>query len=99
VAKTNGFSLNVRARVESFSLAVEAAKVLGAATFVPVQAEKEFPVERFTSVEVTGLKEMDRALVVAVCRKTAEFNSRARRFALRLSRAFEAEVGIAAKTR
>lgn len=99
VAKTNGLSLNVRARVESFSLAVEAAKVLGAATFVPIQAEKEFPVERFTSVEVTGLRGMDRPLVVAVCRKTAEFNARVRRFASRLSRAYEAESGIGERTR
>jgi DNA-binding transcriptional LysR family regulator len=89
VAKVNGLKLQIRARVESFSLALEAAKVLNAAVFVPTQAEKEFPVERFTPVTLNAIREMDRPLVVAFGRKTAELNTRARRFALRLSRAYE----------
>jgi len=89
VSKANGLTLQVRARVESFGLAAEAAKVLNAATFVPTQAQKEFPPEQFTPVTLDAIEEMDRKLAVAYGRKTAELNTRARRFALRLSRAFE----------
>lgn len=89
LSKANGLTLQVRARVESFGLAVEAAKVLSAAAFVPTQAQKEFPPEQFTPVELDSIEEMDRKLVVAYGRKTAELNARARRFALRLSRAYE----------
>lgn len=89
VSKANGLTLQVRARVESFGLAVEAAKVLDAATFVPTQAQKEFPPEQFTPVTLDAIEEMDRMLAVAYGRKTAELNTRARRFALRLSRAYE----------
>ncbi|HVS50848.1 MAG TPA: LysR family transcriptional regulator [Opitutaceae bacterium] len=89
LAAANGLTLQIRARVESFGLAVEAAKILNAATFVPTQAEKDFPIEQFTPVILDGIDQMDRPLAVAFDRKTAEFNTRARRFALRLSRAFE----------
>lgn len=89
VAKTNGIALQARARVESFGLAVEAAKVLNAATFVPTQAQNEFPAEQFTPVALDGIDAMNRSLSVAFSKRTAELNTRARRFALRLSRAFE----------
>jgi hypothetical protein len=89
VAKANGLTLQVRARVEGFGLAIEAAKILSAATFVPTQAQKEFPPEQFTPVALDAVDEMDRKLAVAYGRKTAELNTRARRFALRLSRAYE----------
>jgi len=89
VSKANGSTLQVRARVEDFGLAVEAAKILNAATFVPTQAQKEFPPEQFTPVTLDAIEEMDRSLAVAYGRKTAELNTRARRFALRLSRACE----------
>ncbi len=89
IATANNLTLQIRARVESFSLAVEAAKILNAATFVPAQAEKDFSVEQFTPVALKGIGQMDRPLAVAYDRKTAEFNTRARRFSLRLSRAFE----------
>lgn len=89
VAKANGLNLQIRVRVESFSLAVEAAKVLNAAVFVPTQAESEFPVEQFTPVALDAIREMDRPLAVVFGRKTAELNTRARRFAMRLSRAYE----------
>jgi DNA-binding transcriptional LysR family regulator len=89
VARANGLNLRIRVRVESFSLAIEAAKVLNAAVFVPTQAESEFPVEQFTPVALDGIREMDRPLAVAFGRKTAELNTRARRFAIRLSRAYE----------
>jgi len=94
VSKANGLTLQVRARVENFGLAVEAAKVLSAATFVPIQAQKEFPPEQFTPVTLDAMEEMDRKLSVAYGRKTAELNTRARRFALRLSRAYETTTHI-----
>ena len=93
VAKANELNLQIRARVETFSLAVEAAKVLSAAVFVPTQAEKEFPVEQFTPVALDAMRELDRPLAVVFDRKTAELNTRARRFAVRLSRAFEISGG------
>jgi DNA-binding transcriptional LysR family regulator len=89
VAASNRLALQIRARVESFSLAVEAAKILNAATFVPAQAERDFSVEQFTPVTLEAIAQMDRPLAVAYDRKTAELNPRARRFALRLSRAYE----------
>ncbi len=89
VAKANTLNLKVQVRVENFGLAMEAAKTLDAAVFVPTQAEKEFSVEQFTPVKLEAIREMDRPLVVAFGRKTAELNTRARRFAIRLSRAFE----------
>lgn len=89
VARANRLTLQVRVRVENFGLAVEAAKMLDAAVFVPTQAEKEFPIEQFTPVSLDAIREMDRPLAVAFGRKTAELNARARRFAIRLSRAFE----------
>jgi DNA-binding transcriptional LysR family regulator len=89
ITDANGLKLQIRARVESFSLAVEAAKVLNAATFIPTQAQEEFPVELFTSVTLEAMEAMDRPLAVAYGLKTAELNTRARRFALRLSRAYE----------
>ena len=85
--------LSIQIRVENFSLAVEAAKVLNATVFVPTQAEKEFPVEQFTPVALDAIRELDRPLAVVFGRKTAELNTRARRFALRLSRAFEISGG------
>ncbi len=88
VIKTNRLPVKVLAQVESFSLAVEAAKSIGAATFVPVQAENEFPTELFAKVPLEGMSSINRKLAVAYSRKTAELNSRAARFALRLSRGF-----------
>jgi|GEM_PF-817832 len=89
VAKENGITLQIAVRVESFGLAIEAAKTLNAAVFVPADAEREFSIEQFTPVPLDKIRSLDRALAVAYGRKTAEFNSRARRYALRLSRAWE----------
>lgn len=86
--KTNRIPVKVLAQVESFSLAVEAAKSIGAATLVPVQAENEFPPELFAKVTLEGMGSINRKLAIAYSRKTAELNSRAVRFALRLSRGF-----------
>lgn len=86
--KTNRIPIKVLAQVESFSLAVEAAKSIGAATFVPVQAESEFPTEFFAKVTLEGMSSINRKLAIAYSQKTAELNSRAARFALRLSRGF-----------
>lgn len=94
IERANGLKLQILTRVESFSLAMETAKVLNAATFVPSQAEKEFSVEQFTPVTLNAIGKMDRPLAVAYCRKTAELNTRARRFALRLSRAYEAGAAL-----
>lgn len=89
VVGANELPLKVLSKVESFSLAVEAAKVLGAATFVPSQAESEFPSDRFTPVRLEGMDALNRKLAVAFSRKTIELHPRAKRFAVRLSRAFE----------
>lgn len=84
----NGLATTVLARVESFSLAVELAKVMSAATVVPAQAAKEFAADQFASVELEGMEKMDRALSVVVSKRTAELNNRARRAAVRLARIF-----------
>ena len=89
IADANRLPLKILGRVDSFSLAVEAAKVMGAATLVPSQAEKEFPAEQFASVPLDGMDTLNRKLAVAYSRKITEFNPRAKRFAVRLSRAFE----------
>lgn len=86
--KANRIPIKAVAQVESFSLAVEAAKSIGAATFVPVQAENEFPPELFAKVILEGMSSINRELAIAYSRKTAELNTRAARFALRLSRGF-----------
>lgn len=88
VIEASRLPLNVLSKVESFSLAVEASKVLGAATFVPSEAESEFPTDRFTAVTLEGMDALDRKLAVAFSRKTTELNTRAKQFAVRLSRTF-----------
>ena len=98
VSKANGLTLQVRARVENFGLAVEAAKILNAATFVPTQAQNEFPPEQFTPVTLDAVEQMDRMHAVAFGRKTAQLNTRARRFALRLSRAYETTTPALSRT-
>lgn len=85
----NELTTKVVARVESFSLAVELAKVMSAATIVPVQAVKEFAADLFASVELDGMGKLDRPLSIVVSRRTAELNTRARRAASRLGRLFE----------
>lgn len=89
VAETNGFRLQVRVKVETFGLAIEAARILEAAVFVPSLAEKEFSMDQFAAVELEQMTILDRPLVVAFGRKTAELNTKAKRFAQRLSRVFE----------
>ena len=88
IAEVNGLPLKTLAKVESFSLAVEVSKVLGAATFIPTQAAKEIPAAQFTPVTLEGMGALDRKLAVAYSRRTAELNARAKRSAVRLSRAF-----------
>jgi DNA-binding transcriptional LysR family regulator len=89
IIEANRLPLKILSKVESFSLAVEVAKVLGAATFVPCQAEGEFPTDQFTPVALDGMDALNRKLVVAFSKKTTELNTRAKRFAVRLSRAYE----------
>jgi DNA-binding transcriptional LysR family regulator len=89
VATENSLTLQLYARVDGFGPAIELAKTLDAATFIPAQAQGEFQLDRFTPVPLVGLDQMDRDLVVAYNRDTAELNPRAQRFATRLSRAFE----------
>lgn len=84
----NELPVKVAARVESFSLAVELSKVLGAATIVPQQAAKEFAADIFASVPVEGMDKLDRPMTVISSKRTAELNPRARRAAARLSRLF-----------
>ena len=54
-------------------------------------------VERFTPVALDAMRELDRPLAVVFDRKTAELNTRARRFAVRLSRAFEISGGVGSR--
>ena len=75
-------------RVESYSLAIEMAKVMEAATIVPKQAIKEFAADRFAAVELEGIARLDRELVVVSNKRTAQLNTRAKRAAIRLSRLF-----------
>jgi hypothetical protein len=89
IIEANRLPLKILSKVESFSLAIEVAKVLGAATFVPSQAESEFPTDQFTPVALDGMDALNRKLVVAFSKKTTELNTRAKRFAVRLSRAYE----------
>lgn len=89
VAEKNGFQLQVRVKVETFGLAIEAARILEAAVFVPSLAEKEFSMDQFAAVELDEMTLLERPLVVAFGKKTAELNTKAKRFAQRLSRVFE----------
>ena len=89
IADAGHLPLKTKCRVDSFSLAVEAAKVMTAATIVPSQAEGEFPAEHFTSVTLKGMDALDRKLTLAFSKRAAELNPRIRRFAIRLSRAFD----------
>lgn len=82
----NELTMNVVARVESFNLAVELAKVMSAATIVPKQATTEFAADQFAVVELDGLEKLDRSLSVVVSKRTAELSTRARRAATRLGR-------------
>lgn len=75
-------------RVESFSLAVDLAKVMSAATIIPEQATKEFSAAHFASVELEGLINLNRSLALVFSRTTADLNPKTRRAALRLSRLF-----------
>jgi DNA-binding transcriptional LysR family regulator len=84
----NELPLKVVARVESFNLAVELAKVMSAATIIPMQAASEFAADQFASVEIEGMGKLDRALSVVVSKRTAELSTRARRVATRLGRLF-----------
>lgn len=84
----NELPVKVAARVESFSLAVELSKVMGAATIVPQQAAKEFAADIFASVPVEGMDQLDRRMAVISSKRTAELNPRARRASARLSRLF-----------
>ena len=84
----NELTTKIVARVESFSLAVELAKVMSAATIVPMQAVKEFAADLFASVELDGMGKLDRPLSIVVSRRIAELNTRARRAASRLGRLF-----------
>lgn len=96
VLETNALPIKTIGKVESFSLAVEIAKVMGAATFVPVQGEQEFPPDLFTPVKLSGMQSLDRKLSLAFSRKTTELNPRAKRFATRLSRSFESTAQVGA---
>lgn len=89
VITTNGLPTRIVARVEMFSLAVELAKTMSAATFVPSSAIAEFPADSFTPVSLDGMDTMQRKLVLGVNKRTATLNTRASRAALKLSRAYE----------
>jgi DNA-binding transcriptional LysR family regulator len=84
----NELPVKVAARVESFSLAVELSKVMGAATIVPLQAANEFAADVFASVPIEGMDQLNRRMVVISSKRTAELNPRARRASARLSRLF-----------
>lgn len=84
----NELPTKIVGRVESFSLAVELAKVMSAATIVPKQAAREFAADLFAAVELEGLERLDRELAVVVSKQTAELNTKTRRAATRLGRMF-----------
>lgn len=89
VLAKNELTPRVVARVERFSLAIDLAKTLGVATFVPANAVAEFPSETFAPVSLDQSGLMDRKLVIGASKRTAAINNRSRRAALRISRAFE----------
>jgi DNA-binding transcriptional LysR family regulator len=88
VAKDNHFSLQVRARLQSFSLVASAAKVLKIAAFVPSPARVEFPGDQFVAAELRGLSQLTRLLAITYNRKTAEMNEGVRQFSHNLSDLF-----------
>jgi DNA-binding transcriptional LysR family regulator len=85
----NNLPVKVAARVESFSLAIEVAKVMSAATIVPQQAAREFPADSFASVSIAGIEKLDRSLSLVVSKERAKISTRAGRARQKLSRIFQ----------
>jgi DNA-binding transcriptional LysR family regulator len=88
LVKRNKLPSEIVARVESFSLAVEMAKVLDAATIVPMPAAKEFSAETFTKVSLEGMSTLKRPLSIVYGKRTAALNPRVAGVASTLSRMF-----------
>lgn len=89
VIRSNELPARVISRVQMFSLAIQLAKTLSAATFVPSVASSEFSLNDYATIKLRGIEQMERKLVVGVSKQTAMLNSRARRAAVKLSRAYE----------
>lgn len=94
VLAKNGLSFRVVSRVQMFSLAAELAKTLSAATFVPTCAATAFAMSDYAPIQLAGMESMTRKLVIGVSARIAALNTKARRAAVKLSRAFEPAVKL-----
>lgn len=94
VLEQNNLRAKSATRVQSISLAIEAAKVLHAAVIVPTAAAAGFPAEDFTQAELKGIELLDRSLSVATAKRSEQLSGRSKRFAQRLSRLFERENAV-----
>jgi DNA-binding transcriptional LysR family regulator len=89
VLMKNGVPFRIVSRVQMFSLAVDLAKTLGAASFVPTCAAGAFAMSDYAPIHLKGMDAMTRKLVIGVSVRIAALNTKARRAAMKLSRAFE----------